>query len=689
MTTTYLTVAIPYVNAAPHLGYAYELVLADACARARRALPGAAVRFLGGTDDYSLKNVLAAEAARVPTADFVAANAERFAALAVPLSLSFDDFVRTSADDRHVPAVQHLWRAVGARGDLYRRAYEGSYCVGCEQFYEPSELVRGCCPEHGTAVDQVAEENWFFRLSAYQGYLEQLIGSGELRVTPPPFRAEALSFVRSGLQDISVSRSARRARGWGVPVPGDPSQVVYVWFDALASYVSALGYGSAGSAAYDRWWKRSHERIHVIGKGILRFHAVFWPAFLASAGEPGPTRVHVHPYLSLEGAKLSKSSGVVVSPALLAERYGTDALRWWFARDVHQGTDTDFTEARLVAAANEDLAGGVANLVNRVVTLVHRHRGGVVPLADRPPVPGALGLAQAVRASVADLDLRRGAQLVIEAVRAVNQDIEAKAPWRVAAAGEGGQLDGLLARYMASTAEIAAAIQPILPGLAGRLSAQLGRPGEHLAPPRPIFPRIQQVDVGRTRRNDALSLRLAGPSDADAVAALHADSWRRHYRGAYTGAYLDGDLDRDRRAVWSERLLRPSSRARTVLAEANGELLGFAHVVLRDDTAWGALLDNLHVRHDQKRQGIGRRLLSAAGEVVTTDRWEPPGFYLWVLHQNIAARAFYAACGGTEVETAPATPPGGDFSRLVGSPQKLRVHWPRPVTLRDLLRLAT
>src|SRR5690606_12834603 len=241
MTTTYVTVAIPYVNADPHIGYAYELVQADIYAPSRRQACDR-VRFLGGTDDYSLKNVLAAEAAGEATRDFVDRHADRFAALRGPLAISFDDFIRTSSDPRHAPAVERLWRAVAANGDLYRRHYEGNYCVGCEQFYDPADLVAGRCPEHGTPISRVAEENWFFRLSAYQEHLEELIGSDRLAVRPEPFRREVLAFVRAGLADISVSRSVERARGWGIPVPGDPSQVVYVWFDALANYVSALGF---------------------------------------------------------------------------------------------------------------------------------------------------------------------------------------------------------------------------------------------------------------------------------------------------------------------------------------------------------------------------------------------------------------------------------------------------------------
>ena len=309
--STYVTVAIPYVNADPHLGYAYELVLADTYARARRQA-GDAVRFLGGTDDYSLKNVLAAEAAGLSTVEFVERHADRFEQLAGPLELSFDDFVRTSADPRHRPAVERLWRACAARGDLYRRTYEGDYCVGCEQFWSPADAVADDgalhCPEHLTPLDRVAESNWFFRLSAYQDHLDRLITTGELEIHPRQYRDEVLAFVRRGLEDISVSRSVGRARGWGIPVPDDPDQVVYVWFDALTNYFSSLDFGDPESVAYRRWWLDAERRVHVIGKGITRFHAVYWPAFLASAGQPAPTRIEVHPYLTVDGAKISKSA---------------------------------------------------------------------------------------------------------------------------------------------------------------------------------------------------------------------------------------------------------------------------------------------------------------------------------------------------------------------------------------------
>ncbi|MFP3902444.1 MAG: methionine--tRNA ligase [Acidimicrobiia bacterium] len=499
MPTTYVTVAIPYVNSTPHLGYAYELVQADIYARSRR-LAGDRVRFLGGTDDHSLKNVLAAEAAGVPIRDFVDSHAARFAALARPLGLSFDDFIRTSADPRHAPAVQRLWRACGERGDLYERAYEGDYCVGCEQFYDAGELDRGRCPEHGSPTERVAERNWFFRLSAYQDALERLISSGELAIRPRPFADEALAFVRRGVDDISISRSVDRARGWGIRVPGDPTQVVSVWFDALTNYLSALDFGDRSSENHRRWWLDADRRVHVIGKGILRFHAVYWPAFLLSAGQPPPTRIQVHPYLTVEGRKISKSGDRAADPAEVAARYGTDALRWWFARDVGAVADTDFTRERLVARADEDLANALGNVVNRVATLVHRTRGGRVPepspAAGGAPLAAVRGLEQEAADAIADFDLRGATRRIVDAVATLNRDLEATRPWELARAcddgdrGRRGELDALLARHVSTARLIARAVRSIVPDLAVLLAHQLGGDGRDLPTPTPAVARL-------------------------------------------------------------------------------------------------------------------------------------------------------------------------------------------------------
>ena len=374
----YLSTTIPYVNARAHLGHALELVQADVLARHHRRI-GDEVRLQSGTDDNSLTNVLAAEAEGISTRDLVHRNATAFAGLREHLSLSLDDFIRTSSDPRHRPGVERLWRACGASGDLYRTSYAGLYCVRCEQFYTEAELAAGNCPEHGIPPQLIEEENWFFRLSRYSGQLRAAIESGRLRIEPASRRNEVLGFIAGGLADFSVSRSVQRARGWGIPVPGDPSQVIYVWWDALGNYITSLRYGSGGPD-YQRWWAGADRRVHLVGKGVLRFHAVYWPAILLSAGEPLPTEIFVHDYLTVDGAKISKSAGTAASsdPVQLTGTYGTDAVRWWLLRDVPRTGDVDFSTDRLVARANEDLANGLGNLISRVLTLVHSSRAGVI-----------------------------------------------------------------------------------------------------------------------------------------------------------------------------------------------------------------------------------------------------------------------------------------------------------------------
>lgn len=502
--TTYITVAIPFVNADPHVGYAYELIEADLAARARRAL-GEPVRFLGGTDEFSLKNVLAAKAAGEPTRAFVDRHADRFEALAGPLHISFDDFIRTSRDPRHRPGVERLWRACADRGDLYQRDYTGLYCVGCEQFLDPAELAGGGCPEHGDVLEAVTEVNWFFRLSNYADRLLGLIESDTLRITPDVFRAEVLAFVRRGLADISVSRSVARARGWGLGVPGDPTQVIYVWFDALANYISALDYGTNGDR-YRRWWREGDERIHVVGKGITRFHAVYWPAFLLSAGEPTPTRVQVHPYLSVDGAKISKSARPGPAPTDLVDAFGSDALRWWVASDVSPVADTDFTVDRLLQRANETLANGLGNAVNRVVTLRHRTTEPPGRHTVREPLPVTTAVVEDVAAALADFDRRRASERITAAIDAINRHIEAAAPWRlVREPAASDDLAGLLDTYVASLEQVAAAIRPVTPELADRaLRALRPAPG---APPGPVFGRLDR----------ARTIASAGPDRAGSI----------------------------------------------------------------------------------------------------------------------------------------------------------------------------
>jgi methionyl-tRNA synthetase len=496
----YVTTAIPYVNARPHLGFALEVVQADVLARHRRQR-GDAVRFLTGTDDNSLKNVQAAEAEGVPVRELVDRYAGAFAALREPLDLSFDDFIRTSSDPRHRAGVARLWRACADAGDLYRRQYEGLYCVGCEQFYTAEELGDGRCPEHDVQPQLVAEENWFFRLSRYQQRLHDLIAGGKLRIEPPSRRNEVLALIAGGLQDFSVSRSRGRARGWGIGVPDDPGQVIYVWWDALGNYITALGYGDS-SADYRRWWVEGDRRLHVIGKGIVRFHAVYWPAMLLSAGEPLPTEILVHDYLTVGGRKLGKSSGNVVDPVALAARFGGDAVRWWLLREVPRGGDTDFTVERLTARADDDLANGFGNLVNRVVSMVHRYRGGRVPAAGAP-APGAERLAatcEQVPARVDEAlalgDFRRATAAVWAIVEETNRYVEAVRPWELARVERGGdaasrqRLDAALAVLVGTCRCLAAELAPFLPSAAARIAAQCAATSGRLPAPEPLFRRV-------------------------------------------------------------------------------------------------------------------------------------------------------------------------------------------------------
>lgn len=497
MTRVFLTTTIPYVNAPPHLGFALEAVQADVLARHHRRR-GDQVRLLTGTDDNSLKNVLAAEAAGTGVQEWVDRHADAIAALREPLALSYDDFLRTSTDKRHAAGVEWLWRACAAAGDLYRDRYEGRYCVGCESYYSEGELVDGRCPEHGTEPPHLSEENWFFRLSRYAGPLREAIAGGRLRIVPESRRHEVLALIDTGLRDFSVSRSRERARGWGIPVPDDPEQVIYVWWDALGNYVTSLDIGTGGDR-YRYWWVGADRRIHVLGKGVLRFHAVYWPAMLLSAGAPLPTDILVHDYLTIDGQKIGKSTGGGADPVALAARFGTDAVRWWLLRDVPRAGDVDFTVARLVARANADLADGIGNLVGRVVAMVHRYRDGRVP--EHPGsgagdlVPG--GAPGRVEAALAGYDFRRACAAVWEIVDWANRRIEQVRPWELAGAERAGDraagrwLDAALAALVAGCRSLADQLAPFLPGAAATVAARCtAGPDGRLPDPAPLFPRL-------------------------------------------------------------------------------------------------------------------------------------------------------------------------------------------------------
>ncbi|MBC7074099.1 methionine--tRNA ligase [Candidatus Parcubacteria bacterium] len=363
----YISTALPYVNSVPHLGFALEIVETDAIARYQRML-GKKVFFLTGTDENSLKNVQAAKKQGISTKALVDKNAKRFFELKKTLNLSFDDFIRTT-EKRHILGAQKLWKL--CKKDIYKKKYRGLYCVGCEEYYKESELVNGLCPEHKTKPALIEEENYFFRLSKYQNQLKKIIEKDEIKIVPETRKNEVLSFIERGLEDICISRSTIRAQGWGIDVPEDKTQKIWVWFDALSNYITALGFAK-NSKNFKEFWIENGEKVHVIGKGILRFHAVYWPAMLLSANLPLPSKIFVHGYLTVGGQKISKSLGNIIDPFELVQKYGTDSVRYFLLREASPFEDLDFTFEKFEKRYNDDLAKGLGNFLSRVLGLAKK-----------------------------------------------------------------------------------------------------------------------------------------------------------------------------------------------------------------------------------------------------------------------------------------------------------------------------
>jgi methionyl-tRNA synthetase len=442
MARGFISTTIPYVNAPPHLGHALEYVEVDAYARHAR-MRGDDLFVSTGSDENSLKNVIAAERAGMTTRRLVDENVAHFEHLIDDLEIVPQRFVRTSLDESHIRGAVEMWERMNRSGDIYIRAYEGLYCVGCEQFYAESELDHGRCPEHGTVVEQVTEENYFFRLSRYGDRLLAEIESGRLAILPEFRRNEILSLIRGGLDDISISRTADRARGWGIPVPGDPRQVMYVWVDALTNYINALDWPLGEDFA--RYWDEGASRVHVVGKGVLRFHAVYWPAMLLSAGVSLPTSIVSHGYVTVDGRKIGKSSGNAVNPADLIADFGSDAVRYYLLSQFSPFGDGDFSRERLVSCYNADLANGLGNFVSRTLSMLDRYRDSVVP--DSPgagPAEAALG-AQVIASeagAAAALDRyehKEAARHLWDLVRRVNAYLNETEPWHLARSARAGE----------------------------------------------------------------------------------------------------------------------------------------------------------------------------------------------------------------------------------------------------------
>jgi methionyl-tRNA synthetase len=488
----YITTAISYPNGRPHIGHAYEAIAADAIARFQRSR-GRDVKLVTGTDEHGLKMIQTARGEGRETLEFADEMSGYFRVMYEKLNISYDDFVRTS-EPRHHRASIAIWKAMEEAGDLYLDRYEGWYSVRDEAFYDESELVEEggekLSPQ-GTPVEWTAEETWFFRLSRYQEPLLALYRDNPDFIRPESRRNEVMRFVEGGLKDLSVSRTSF---DWGVPVPGSPGHVMYVWVDALTTYMTGVGYPDL-DGEFARYWPAD---VHLIGKDIVRFHAVYWPAFLMSAKLPRPRQVFGHGFLLSRGEKMSKSVGNVVDPMALAERFGVDALRYFLLREVPFGQDGSYSAEAIVNRANAELSNSFGNLAQRTLSMIVKNLGGVVPAPGT--VAEDLDLLVQVRKAV-DEDVPEaferfafsvGIEAWLQAVFACNQYVDAQAPWALRKT-DPERMAAVLGTLVVAVRELTRAIAPIIPDSADKLMAVIdaGAGGAPIAQPAPLFPRLE------------------------------------------------------------------------------------------------------------------------------------------------------------------------------------------------------
>jgi methionyl-tRNA synthetase len=463
----YVTTPIYYVNDAPHIGHAYSTVNADAVARWHRQL-GDDTFFLTGTDEHGLKVQRAAEANGVSPQQWADTTVERFREAWKLLEITNDDFIRTT-EARHYSAVRELLQTVYDNGDIELGTYEGLYCVACEAYYTADELVGGeLCPIHGRPVEHVTEENYFFKLSRYQDRLLDWYERHPGFVQPEGKRNEALGFIRGGLQDFSVSRTSI---SWGVPLPWDPKHVTYVWFDALTNYITAVGYGS-DEERFRTWW----PGVHVIGKDILRFHCVYWPAMLLSAGIDPPSEIHVHGFLLVGGEKMSKTKLNQIAPEELVDEFGVDGFRYHFLRDVPFGPDGDFSYEGMVARYNADLANNFGNLLSRVTTVVTKKCDGVgpAPRAESPLAALARGVYDDAAAAWSAVLPHEALDATWRLIRDANSYLEANEPWKM---DPGPDVDAVMGDALEVLRIVAILASPAIPDACDEAWRRIGLDG--------------------------------------------------------------------------------------------------------------------------------------------------------------------------------------------------------------------
>lgn len=468
----YITTAIPYANDNPHIGHAILFLYADVMARYQRML-GKDVYFLTGTDEHGQKLLRAAKEKGRAVEDYSSEKSAVFLNLADQWSITNDDFIRTT-EKRHMDAAQKFWQASVESGDIYKKNYTGLYCVGCEAYKTEKDLVDGKCPDHQKIPEVLEEENYFFRLSKYQEPLELLFEQNPNFVYPANRYHEMLNILKNGLDDISISRSTDKLT-WGIPVPGDPSQVMYVWFDALTNYITALGYGSSDDALFKKYWPAD---THVIGKEINRFHSLLWPAMLMSAGLELPKMIAAHGWITINGQKMSKSIGNVIDPLRMSAQYPVDAVRFFFMRELPFDSDGDYSEEKFIARYNGDLANGLGNLANRILVMIEKYCSSTVPKVKNVD-HGLIDLLKndiwpAYEENMLVFRFDRALESIWKYITHCDQKISDLQPWSLAKAGKNEEVNDLLYHLAESLRQIAVMVWPVMPETAEKIFVLLG-----------------------------------------------------------------------------------------------------------------------------------------------------------------------------------------------------------------------
>lgn len=473
----YITTAIDYINGRPHIGHSYEKVASDVLARFAR-LQGKQVFFLTGTDEHGAKVAEFAKAQGVPEQAFSDQTAEFFKKAWDNLDVSYDRFVRTTDSD-HIRAVGEILEKIKAAGHLYEDEYTGLYCVGHEAFMTEKDLVKGMCPEHQTKPEKITEKNWFFKVSSFTDEIKRKIEKDEFKIWPAERRNEVLSLLNQGFNDIAVSRPSVK---WGIPLPWDTEQTVYVWVDALINYISGIGF-SGDKELFNKFWPADW---HVIGKDILKFHCIIWPALLLAAGIELPNGVLTHGYLTIENQKISKSLGNVIDPNDWVAKYGSDAVRYFLMREVAFGQDGDVSEAKLRARYEGDLANGLGNLVSRLTNMLEKYAHAEVPEITEPHIK-----LEEVEELVQTFKFHDALAKIWEAVAWANQYIDETKPWQLAKSDDNiKELHKVLAKLSAQVYLIAQKLAPFMPQTADKI--RVAFENDNITKMEPLFPRIEQ-----------------------------------------------------------------------------------------------------------------------------------------------------------------------------------------------------